>query len=107
MTPCQWATIHKLKLCTPLGNDLLHIVCVQIFRGLARSDYFFLEAVERQLMLAKLVNLILESSVPTVVIGNIGLCAGSILKAHPEYAAQIEFLQSQDQNLWFLQTKTP
>jgi len=46
LTRRRWATIHKLKRCTLVGNEL-HIVCVKIFRGLAVCEPLFLDAYER------------------------------------------------------------
>ena len=76
--------MHKLKRCTPVGNEL-HIVCVKIFRGLAVCEPLFLDAYERHNVLIKLLHLILDAAVPTVVIGDLGVRMGSILQSGPEY----------------------
>ena len=106
LTNRRWATIHKLKRCTPFGNEL-HIVCVKTFRGKPSSDGLFLDAFQRQEILRELLRLILDAVVPTVVIGDIGQHAASILKLPSQYTAQCEFLQSRDQSLMFLHKKNP
>ena len=91
LTERRWATIQKLKRCTPFGDEL-DIVCVKVFRGKTQSGGLWLDPLQREAILKKLVQLVVNAAVPTVVIGDTGLHMGSVLNFSSPDAAEVDIV---------------